>query len=88
MFEEVRRSPDLASYFYSCAYGRRQEDLAKLMQQALDQGWMTSAQPASPLAELMLGLWEGCGFVRALLGLTDQTFPIPMGRANGLLPPF
>jgi hypothetical protein len=39
MFEEVRRSPDLASYFYSCAYGRRQEDLAKLMQQALDQGW-------------------------------------------------
>jgi len=88
MFEEARSSPDLASDFYSSAYGRRQEDLATLMQQALDQGWMTSAQPASPLAELMLGLPEGFGFVRALLGLTDQPFPIPMGRANGLLPPF
>jgi len=63
MFEEARRSPDLASDFYSSAYGRRQEDLAKLMQQALDQGWMTSAQPASPLAELMLGLWQGFGFL-------------------------
>lgn len=48
MFEEARSSPDLASDFYSSAYGRRQEDFVKLMQQALDQGWMTSAQPASP----------------------------------------
>lgn len=82
MFEEARSSPDLASSFYSSAYGRTQEDLAELIQQALDQGWLPSSQPASELAELLLGMWEGFGFVRALLGLTDQPFPDPEAQSQ------
>ncbi|MBD2719988.1 MULTISPECIES: TetR/AcrR family transcriptional regulator [unclassified Synechococcus] len=77
MFEEARGSTGLAADFYDSAYGRTQNDLAQLIQQGLDRGYLSSALGAAVLAEQLLGLWEGFGFVRALLGLTARPFPNP-----------
>jgi TetR/AcrR family transcriptional regulator, mexJK operon transcriptional repressor len=77
MFEEARGNAGLAGDFYDSAYGRTQNDLAQLIQQGLDRGYLRSSLPAAELAEQLLGLWEGFGFIRALLGLTPQPFPDP-----------
>ncbi|PSB36755.1 TetR/AcrR family transcriptional regulator [Aphanothece minutissima] len=77
MFEEARGNRGLAGDFYDSAYGRTQNDLAQLIQQGLDRGDLRSSLPAAELAEQLLGLWEGFGFIRALLGLTPQPFPDP-----------
>lgn len=77
MFEEARSHPDLASDFYSCAYGRTQDDLSRLIQQGMDFCFLRSELNARDLAEQLLGLWEGFGFVRALLGLTNKPFENP-----------
>lgn len=77
MFEEARSHPDLASDFYSCAYGRTQDDLSHLIQQGIDLGFLRSDHKAIDLAEQLLGLWEGFGFVRALLSLTRKPFENP-----------
>lgn len=77
MFEEARLHPDLARDFYDCAFNRTQEDLARLLQQGIDLGFMKTKSTAAELAEQLLGLWEGFGFVRALLGLTDRPFHDP-----------
>lgn len=82
MFEEARSHLDLASNFYSCAYGRTQDDLSHLIQQGLDLGYLKSQHSASDLAEQLLGLWEGFGFVRAILGLTSQPFENPEDRSQ------
>lgn len=77
MFEEARSHPDLAGDFYSCAYWRTQDDLSRLIQQGLDQDFLRSELSAADLAEQLLGLWEGFGFIRALLGLTSKPFENP-----------
>lgn len=77
MFEEARGHPDLAVDFYSCAYGRTQDDLSRLIQSGIDLGFLRSEHTASEIAEQLLGLWEGFGFIRALLGLTRQPFENP-----------
>lgn len=82
MFEEARSHHDLARDFYSCAYGRTQDDLSRLIQQGIDLGYLRSEHSASDLAEQLLGLWEGFGFVRALLGLTSQPYENPEKRSR------
>jgi TetR/AcrR family transcriptional repressor of mexJK operon len=82
MFEEARSHHDLARDFYSCAYGRTQDDLSRLIQQGVDLGCLKSEHSASDLAEQLLGLWEGFGFIRALLGLTSQPFESPEQRSR------
>lgn len=77
MFEEARTQPDLAKDFYSSAYGRTQEDLAHLIQQGMDQRCLKTDFSSLDLAEQLLGLWEGFGFIRALLGLTTKPFEDP-----------
>jgi TetR/AcrR family transcriptional repressor of mexJK operon len=77
MFEEARGNGGLAADFYESAYGRTQNDLARLIQQGLDRVYLGSNLTAPELAEQLLGLWEGFGFVRALLGLTPRPFPNP-----------
>ena len=77
MFEEARTQPELARNFYSSAYGRTQTDLSQLMQQAMDLGLLETTLNSMELAEKLLGIWEGFGFIRALLGLTTQPFENP-----------
>ncbi|EDY38015.1 hypothetical protein CPCC7001_894 [Cyanobium sp. PCC 7001] len=82
MFEEARSHHDLARDFYSCAYGRTQDDLSRLIQKGVDLGYLKSEHSASDLAEQLLGLLEGFGFVRALLGLTSQPFENPEEKSR------
>lgn len=77
MFEEARSHPDLAADFYSSAYGRTQAVLSHLVQQGLDLELLRSELSAYELAEQLLGLWEGFGFIRALLGLTSKPYENP-----------
>lgn len=85
MFEEARSNRDLAATFYECAYGRTQADLASLLQQGLTLGLFESNASAGAMAEQLLGLWEGFGFIQALLGLTMMPFPDPQGiSSNGV----
>lgn len=77
MFEEARSHPDLAADFYASAYGRTQADLSRLLRQGLDLGFLKSELSASELAEQLLGLWEGFGFIRAILGLTSKPYEKP-----------
>ncbi len=88
MFEEARGNIGLAGDFYDSAYGRTQADLAQLIQQGLDRGDLRSGLPAADLAEQLLGLWEGFGFVRALLGLTQEPFPDPGARSQACVRTF
>jgi TetR/AcrR family transcriptional repressor of mexJK operon len=85
MFEEARSHRDLAGDFYSCAYGRTQDDLSRLIQQGIDLGYLRSEHSASDLAEQLLGLWEGFGFVRALLGLASKPYENPEERSRSFV---
>lgn len=77
IFEQARSYPELAAEFYASAYGRTQEDLADLIRQGVEQGFLLTSLESTELAEQLLGLWEGFGFIRALLGLTARPFEDP-----------
>ena len=74
MFEEARANPDIASTFYSAAYGRSHETLSAMIERGLERGLVSSPLSASELAEQLLGMWEGLRFIRAVLGLTSTPF--------------
>ena len=77
MHEEARSHPDVARTFYDAAYGRTQTRLARLIQQAIDDGYLRSTLGAEELAEQLIGMWESLRYVRAQLALTDRPYPDP-----------
>ena len=77
MFEEARTNPDIASTFYSAAYGRSHKTLSAIIERGLGQGLVSSSLSASELAEQLIGMWESLRFIRAILGLTTTPFEDP-----------
>ncbi|MEM1380576.1 MAG: TetR/AcrR family transcriptional regulator [Pseudomonadota bacterium] len=77
MHEEARAHPEIASEFYSAAYGRTLGVLSALFAQAIDQGWIDTPLTAQELAEQLVGMWEGIPFIRAQMGVTKRPFPKP-----------
>jgi TetR/AcrR family transcriptional regulator, mexJK operon transcriptional repressor len=77
IFEEARTHPGLAATFYNAAYARTIADLGRVIARGLHQGYIVSELKPEQLAEQLLGMWEGFGFVRAQLGLTKKPFADP-----------
>jgi AcrR family transcriptional regulator len=82
MFEEARSHPGLAATFYKAAYARTIADLSRVLTRGQDQGYIVSELKPEELAEQLLGMWEGFGFVRAQLGLTKKPFADPKARSE------
>lgn len=79
MHEEARRNPKLAKRFYENAYGRGHDDITRLVQHGLDEGFLDANTSAVDLADHLISMWEGLRFIRTRLGVLEQPFEDPEG---------
>ncbi len=82
MHEEARAHPDNARAFYGAAYQRTLDYLRELFRQAELSQTCTFNCSHTDLADMLLGMWEGMGMVRANLCVDSTPFRNPEAWAE------
>jgi AcrR family transcriptional regulator len=81
MHEEARSRPEIARLFYDAAYGRSHRDLTAVLAEAQTRGLINAAAVPTVLADNLISMWEGLGYVRTRLGLQARAVEDPQGWA-------
>ncbi len=77
MHEEARAHPDNARAFYGAAYQRGLDYVQEVLRRAEASRSCTFACAHADLADMLLGMWEGMGMVRANLCVDSTPFRNP-----------
>ncbi|MEL7215000.1 MAG: TetR/AcrR family transcriptional regulator [Pseudomonadota bacterium] len=85
MMERARDHTEMTGLYYSLSFDRTQRDLAERFRQAQAQGYVAQSVCPETVADALLCAWEGMPFRRLELGLTEEPFPDPAGRARSVL---
>ena len=76
--EEARKDPDMGQAFFLAAYGKTNNALARIIQEAADNGLLLLTETPQDIAEDLMALFTGSGMKRAMLGVCD----IPYDRMD------
>lgn len=77
MHEEARSRPEIARLFYDAAYGRSHRDITAILADAHGCGLIRAGVDPSLLADNLISMWEGLGYVRTRLGLQARAAENP-----------
>ena len=77
MHEEARSRPEVARLFYDAAYGRSHREITAVLADACARGLIRSDADPAVLADNLISMWEGLGYVRTRLGLQARAADDP-----------
>jgi TetR/AcrR family transcriptional regulator, mexJK operon transcriptional repressor len=77
MHEEARSRPEVARLFYDAAYGRSHREITALLADACARGLIRAEDDPAVLADNLISMWEGLGYVRTRLGLQARAAEEP-----------